>query len=259
MPTEPAITANDLRTRLYQLADDSMQGRRIGEPGNYKGTAYIAREFERMGLKPGGPNGSYFQNLDYGPAVFALASSKLTVGGSTLAPQTEWVPAAPAANNSFAATANADNATAVFAGRWGDTATALDRAAFQGKVAVFTAPAPGTGGGRGGRGGGRGGGGGGGGNFAAVRDNRAGNAGAAAILVVALDSMTRANVAAAFAPRMMMKSAATNPSATALGGAAISGAAAAKIFGRSVDGLAVGTTGQPISAHWTYEWSMSPT
>src|SRR5471030_3005928 len=29
-PTSPAITANDLRTRLYQFADDSMMGRRIG-------------------------------------------------------------------------------------------------------------------------------------------------------------------------------------------------------------------------------------
>jgi hypothetical protein len=29
-PTTAAITANDLRTRLYQLADDSMLGRRIG-------------------------------------------------------------------------------------------------------------------------------------------------------------------------------------------------------------------------------------
>src|SRR5687768_4782554 len=37
-PTEPAITANDLRTRLYPLSHDSMAGRRIGEPGNYKAT-----------------------------------------------------------------------------------------------------------------------------------------------------------------------------------------------------------------------------
>ncbi|HEY9225366.1 MAG TPA: hypothetical protein VIP11_01885, partial [Gemmatimonadaceae bacterium] len=62
-PTEAAITANDMRTRLYQISDDSMQGRRIGEPGNYTATAYIAHEFERMGLKPGGPNGSFFQEL----------------------------------------------------------------------------------------------------------------------------------------------------------------------------------------------------
>src|ERR1044071_9277696 len=70
--TEPAITANDLRTRLYQISDDSMQGRRIGEPGNYKATAYIASEFQRLGLKPAGENGTYFQNLPYGTLVYAM-------------------------------------------------------------------------------------------------------------------------------------------------------------------------------------------
>jgi hypothetical protein len=57
-PTVPEITANDLRTRLYQIADDSMLGRRIGELGNYKVTAYIAAEFKRLGLKPAGDNGT---------------------------------------------------------------------------------------------------------------------------------------------------------------------------------------------------------
>jgi hypothetical protein len=47
-----------------------MMGRRIGELGNFKGTAYIAREFERLGLKPAGDNGMYFQVLDYGPVAF---------------------------------------------------------------------------------------------------------------------------------------------------------------------------------------------
>ena len=32
-PTVSAITANDLRTRLYQFADDSMQGRQVGRDG----------------------------------------------------------------------------------------------------------------------------------------------------------------------------------------------------------------------------------
>src|SRR5438132_10411527 len=58
-PTVPAITTNDLRTRLYPLADDSMMGRRIGEIGNYKGTAYIASEFQRLGLRPAGDGGTY--------------------------------------------------------------------------------------------------------------------------------------------------------------------------------------------------------
>src|SRR5207302_1314181 len=64
-PTTSEITANDLRSRLYPFSDDSMMGRRIGEVGNYKGTEYIAREFERLGLKPAGENGTYFQDLPF--------------------------------------------------------------------------------------------------------------------------------------------------------------------------------------------------
>src|SRR6187402_1412001 len=80
-PTNPEITANDLRTRLYQFADDSMAGRRIGEPGNYKGTEYIAREFKRLGLKPAGDSGTYFQVLPFGPQGFELTASNLIAGG----------------------------------------------------------------------------------------------------------------------------------------------------------------------------------
>src|SRR6476659_5365821 len=108
-PTETAITANDLRTRLYGFADDSMLGRRIGEPGNYKGTGYIASEFKRLGLKPGGDNGTYFQNLPYGPSGFDINASKLIAGGKTLTPRTDWVPVAPTAANGLAGTANLDN------------------------------------------------------------------------------------------------------------------------------------------------------
>jgi len=56
-PTVAEITANDLRTRLYGFADDSMLGRRIGEPSNFKATAYIAKEFKRLGLLAAGDSG----------------------------------------------------------------------------------------------------------------------------------------------------------------------------------------------------------
>src|SRR3954467_7308842 len=36
--TSPAITAQDLSTRLYIFADDSMLGRQFGTEGNLKGT-----------------------------------------------------------------------------------------------------------------------------------------------------------------------------------------------------------------------------
>ncbi|HUQ20269.1 MAG TPA: M28 family peptidase [Gemmatimonadaceae bacterium] len=60
-PTAPAITADDAMTRLYIFADDSMQGRRAGEPGGLKGTAYIESEVRRLGLTPAGDSGTFFQ------------------------------------------------------------------------------------------------------------------------------------------------------------------------------------------------------
>src|SRR5512142_1928949 len=62
-PTTKAITAEDLMTRLYVFADDSMLGRRGGTLGNVKGTNYIAQEAQRIGLKPAGENGTYFQTI----------------------------------------------------------------------------------------------------------------------------------------------------------------------------------------------------
>ena len=42
--TSPAITPGDLRARLSIFADDSMQGRKAGTPGNVRRTDYIAAE-----------------------------------------------------------------------------------------------------------------------------------------------------------------------------------------------------------------------
>ena len=61
--TGPAITAADLRTRLYAYADDSMMGRETGTVGNMMATRYIASEVKRLGLEPGGDSGTYFQEI----------------------------------------------------------------------------------------------------------------------------------------------------------------------------------------------------
>ena len=59
--TTGAITPLDLMTRLYKFADDSMMGRLAGTIWNDKGTDYIAAEVDRLGLKPAGENGGFFQ------------------------------------------------------------------------------------------------------------------------------------------------------------------------------------------------------
>jgi hypothetical protein len=292
-PTVSAITANDLRTRLYQISDDSMLGRRVGELGDYKVTTYIAAEFKRLGLKPAGDNGGYFQDLAYGPAEFDIATSKLTSGSVVLAPGRDWMPIAPSNVNGHAAKADLNNVQVVFAGRWRDTSVALDPALFRGKIAVFTSSAAGAGLIAPGRGaarvlrcdsvpdkfgaeaaarveaavrtdsaagrGGRGGGGGRGGAAAAARDMRAQTAGAVAVLIISTDSIPAAAFTTAFHGRNSLESAFPSPAAGSLGAGAITPAAAERLFGKSVDQLTVGTAGQSVSAAWSYDWHMSKT
>ncbi len=280
-PTGPAITANDLRTRLYQIADDSMMGRPIGELGNYKATEYVAREFKRLGLKPAGENGSYFQELAYGPISFDSATSRLVFAGTPMVAKRDWIPVTPTAANGLGAKADLNNVTTVFAGRWGDSTVALDPALFNGKVAVFLgAPAPpavrGRGtllrcdsvpdkfgaaaaaaveaeiradsiAGRNGRGGARAG--------AAARDRRPQGAGAVAVLFVALDGTSSNTINMVFTRRGAMQPA---PS-TAPSGATISTSAAEKLFGKPAEQLSVGAVGQPVTAQWNYAWRMSNT
>ena len=278
-PTGPAITANDLRTRLYQIADDSMMGRRIGELGNYKATEYVAREFRRLGLKPAGENGSYFQELAFGPIGFDSAASRLVSAGTPMVAKRDWIPVAPTAANGLGAKTDLINVTTVFAGRWGDTTVALDPALFNGKVAVFIgAPAPPAvrGGGtllrcdsvpdkfgaaaaaaveaairadsiagRGGRGGAR--------TGAAARDRRPQAAGAVAVLFVSLDGTSLNTINTVFSGRGAMQPAAS----AAPSGATISAAVAETLFGKPADQLTIGAAGQPVTAHWNYAWRMS--
>jgi hypothetical protein len=280
-PTETAITANDLRTRLYQFADDSMMGRRIGEIGNNKGTDYIAREFERLGLRPGGDNGTWFQNLPWGYTGFDQAASQLGIQGQALRAGVDWIPLAPS-GSAIGSKADLSSTQVVFAGRYGAD-TPLDRSAFRGKVAVFLGgPAAGggrTGGasappscadlpdrfgadavirlerqqrataaagsGRGGRGGGRG--------NASSDDTRALDAGAVAAIYVDLDSRPRGSVTSAFEGRGGLAPSDT-PASTGLPAASITSAAATRLFGRPASQLAVGTTGRNLSARWSHEW-----
>jgi hypothetical protein len=286
-PTVADITPNDLRTRLYAFADDSMMGRRIGELGNFKGTAYIAAEFERIGLRPAGDGGTFFQNLAYGPMGFDSAASRLQVSGRSAAAGRDWIPLAPSGATGLGGTANLSGVPAVFAGQWGDE-TPLDPAVFRGKVAVYVGgPAAGGFRFRGSRGGtrevpscddlpdrfgaeaviadeaqraqetsgaqvSRGRGGAAGAGF--TRDTRAVDAGAVAILFVNLDDSPGA-AAGAFAQRNTMR---PDPMASGTpAGASITRATAERIFGRAVDQLTVGTQGRSVSGHWDYAWKMA--
>ena len=57
------IQPADLKADIYFLASDEMAGRSLASPEDRIATDYIAAEFMRLGLKPMGKNGSYFQEL----------------------------------------------------------------------------------------------------------------------------------------------------------------------------------------------------
>jgi len=76
--TSSAITAGDLRSRLYLYADDSMMGREAGTVGNTKATDYLAAEVKRLGLEPAGDSGTYFQEMRATTARFQGAGESGT-------------------------------------------------------------------------------------------------------------------------------------------------------------------------------------
>lgn len=94
-PTSGAITSQDLMTRLYIFADDSLAGRDVGTEGHFKATEYLAREVQRLGLKPMGDSGTFFQTLPLKTRKVDRMSS-FVAGGTNLALGQAWGFSGPA-------------------------------------------------------------------------------------------------------------------------------------------------------------------
>jgi Peptidase family M28 len=138
-----AITAGDLRQRLFIYSDDSMQGRETGKIGDYRATAYIAAEAKRMGLEPAGDGGTYFQTIPLHWLTLDLAASRVSVGGTALALGTDIKILPPVDGIPVPTKVTLDGAATVYGGRFDDPLLlGAERAA--GKVVVVGVP-PGTG------------------------------------------------------------------------------------------------------------------
>lgn len=63
--TPPSQTADQSRIQAHMLflADDALEGRDTGSRGHLIASQYIASNFQQLGLKPAGDNGSYFQQV----------------------------------------------------------------------------------------------------------------------------------------------------------------------------------------------------
>jgi len=136
-PTSPAITAQDLRTRLYIFADDSMMGRQFGTVGNLKGTQYIANELARLGIQPGGTSGSYFQDV---PAyrVSIAPGAQVILDGAPLVFGTDYVTNFPASGRAIPV----DSLQVVYGGDLSDTTTLIPADQAVGKAVLLAIGTP---------------------------------------------------------------------------------------------------------------------
>jgi Zn-dependent M28 family amino/carboxypeptidase len=62
---EASIDAEKIRAHVRYLADDLLEGRGPGVRGGELAAKYIATEFALDGLKPGGDDGTYFQQVNF--------------------------------------------------------------------------------------------------------------------------------------------------------------------------------------------------
>jgi len=79
--TSGEITAEDVRLRVGLLAHDSMRGREAGSTEKRKAADYIASELARLGLRPGGQGGSYFQPVPLRRTTTRVQATVSTPGG----------------------------------------------------------------------------------------------------------------------------------------------------------------------------------
>ena len=129
-PQNESIRQDELRADLYYLAGDAMRGRLTDTVENLATGDYIRSRFERAGLTPAAPGGSYFQNYTLMTATLGEGNA-LEVGGAAgtrhLTHGQEFFP------QRFSATGTA-RAQVVFAG-FGITAPRLSYDDYAGDVA----------------------------------------------------------------------------------------------------------------------------
>ncbi len=95
-PFSDSIRMADLRADLFFLAGDGFKGRLVGTPENALAAEFVRSRFERAGLKPGAPGGSFVQTTHLMVATLgarnALAVSLPDGTKLDLAPEQDFYP-----------------------------------------------------------------------------------------------------------------------------------------------------------------------
>jgi hypothetical protein len=130
-----SITTADVQRRIQLIADDSMLGRATPSHELDEAAAYVASEFRRFGLKPGGDSGTYVQRYPLDVLRFDPESASISVTGRAPA---SWHGGQEVLLIEGQAPEKATAGAAVLIAGSTDSGGVLDSAAVAGKV-VFLA------------------------------------------------------------------------------------------------------------------------
>src|SRR5436189_489516 len=81
-PALDAITPDGLLAHIKMLASDELEGRALGSKGEELSIKYISDQFKQIGLSPGNPDGTYFQEVPLA-GIKTTPSASFAVGGKT--------------------------------------------------------------------------------------------------------------------------------------------------------------------------------
>jgi hypothetical protein len=192
-----------------------MRGRAVGRIGNAMGTAYLAAEVKRMGLQPAGDSGTYFQNIP-GFLPVLVEDASMHIGSSTLALTKDFLP--------IGTHSLKNRALATVYGGQIDAPLTLTPAQVAGKLVVFLMPAS-----------------------MSIKVLRVPSVnGAAAIAIVGLDSITQSDRVKMVYANVELPQQPNQPVVL------LASAAAKQLFGKELNSVSVGTTGQKVAVEYTF-------
>ncbi|MGZ8847240.1 MAG: peptidase M28, partial [Pyrinomonadaceae bacterium] len=96
-----------------ELSSDKYEGRGPGTPGEELSVKYLTEQFQKMGLKPGNPDGTYVQKVPLA-GFTAQPTASFTAAGKTI--NLEFPKDYVAVSRRFAAESKVENSDLVFVG-----------------------------------------------------------------------------------------------------------------------------------------------
>lgn len=96
-----AVSNDSVFKHIAVLAHDSLEGREVGEPGEWKAAEYISGVFKKAGLLPKGDNNTFYQEFDFTKRISYGTNNRLKLNGQELKLDEEFKPMNQSASTLF--------------------------------------------------------------------------------------------------------------------------------------------------------------